>query len=291
MEEKETSAYVKIVLNAYMSNIWHIKQSLTFAQQLEQCASQSPEALSSFIKHHRVVQSPFFIQVYTHLDSIDRGIVDTYCALMDHFFSDNGIKESSAFRYDLEKTIIDLQRIKAQYSGGLLKKLWQGSLPHADVIADMINVLECVKNPQAGNQAGYGSLIQDILSGDWLSGIKKIVKTESGDYVLECANQLLGRRQFGDVKSAALYALIYASPFLLTRIIKYVLPYLSGELKDKAAGLIGGNKQQGVTGEHDMVEFANKNPELMKNICEKDPGIIDLLAQSLRQHAVTEAKE
>ncbi len=285
-EKNDNNELKRMVLTAFMNNVWHIKNALAFAQQLERCTTQTPEMASSLMQHHRIIQSPFFLQMYMHMSQVERVIVDTYCGLVDHFFVHDRDKVSALFFYELEKTSTDLYRIKTHYAGGWLKWLWYGTLPVVDVITDMIAVLESLKKPRAG----FFSMMNDIVSGNWLNGIKKIVKTDSGDYILEYANQLLGKRKFSDVKSATLYALLYASPFLLTKLIKYIFPSLSGDLQEKAASLLDDKTQTGNEGQ-DVIAFANKNPELIKQMCDRNPEIIDLLVQSLKQHAVIAAKE
>ena len=208
--------------------------------------------------------------------------VDQYIKLGDYYFSTQKIAAAGLFMGDLETTIEQLKSIQKTNPPSIptivqkLPKYLQYTLGYfvystntwGDHIDAMVTILESIKtdiNPSA-----------QPANNDH----------KQGNVVLDFANQMLGKKQFGDVKSAALFVAAAASPFLLSKTLKLVLPYLSDDLQQTLKPLVGEDKPD-QDKQKKLLEFVSTNPELIKQLTKNNPEILDLVATELKKMAET----
>lgn len=132
-------------------------------------------------------------------------------------------------------------------------------------------------------ESSWSELVAYVRSGTWFTG--NAIQNDEGNIALELASQALDSAKFTDAKSAAKQALIYASPFLFAKIVEYLRTRISTKLEPQLDGLTD-HKGNGALANNDkIIDFAKNNPDVLKQLTQEHPEILDLLAESLKDLA------
>ncbi len=281
-----------------ISRLLAIKHDLLFSQQLQVIAEKNEPLLPLYIKYYHLTQSTEFKNLYARATVEHQKTLDAYFSVAEHFFFTQE-EITPFFKYMIATTRAGIERIKNEYSSGKpalgvvhisFMKSTDGSVKQNPIVGLMTEALEILdviqaryNTPkQASDDSNYSSIIDFITSGNWLSGgsIKKITQEKDLSYAVEFSEACLGKKNFQDIKSAALHALVYASPVLLMKIVEYLKPKEAPMLPVVTGGT--SNHQQ-------ILEFAQKNPALIKQMTDKNPELLDMIASSLQ--ALVDKKE
>lgn len=251
----------------------HIKQQLLFSQQLACISQQWPESVDLFCKHNRLIHSSEFIEAYIYLPITEQETLDKCIILIESFFNQNN--KSLNFEYELGSLKSQLLHLKTKYMNGALKRWVFGTHQVIIIFDEMLEIIQHIE-VMLNHKNKNTNIVSYILSGAWLaeSDIKKVSSAPNNGIVIEFAKNLLGNKEFDDLKTAALHTLIYASPNLLNKVIDYLKPNLH---QSQLVALESAQQNS-----EKLLDFANKNPDVFKQLIQAHPEILEHLATSLQ---------
>ena len=272
----------KLVLTLLDRKLFQI--DIPFVKQLALLAKKNTTLLALFKRHTCLIQADAFEVFKNSRPAADKAVIESYVSLTHQFFySEQPLSES--FAYELENVACYLQHLPENYDKGFIKRGWKGTTLDEQIIGEMCNIITDILANCSTAQAvpsSSNSLISYITSGQWLKNgsLKQVSQQSNGSIILDFASQLIGQKQFSNFKTAALYALIYASPFLLVKLIKFAWPWLSNDLKTQLSGFVGTDAAKN---QDSLMTFVSQNPDVIKQVCDKHPEIVDSIAQVLKQ--------
>ncbi len=282
LSEKDTKdKNITLIRNIFIAKLTGIKQKIALRQQLQQIATKGQTALALFIKHHSIVNTATFQQIRLTLPQAAQSIIDAYLTLTKYYFSQ--ADHSALFIHDLERTHEQIKQLEAAISRSWFLCLFAGQHAFVPTLGIMDQMLTQISlTLKKGQNEQLGGIMQYILSGDWLSqATLPGIKSKNGIFSLEFANQILGG-QHKDLKTAAFYALVYASPSIISKILTYLRPSMDKDLGNKVATVLNTE-----TTPDKLIDFVNKNPEVFKQLTHQQPELLDLLASRVK-HLVQE---
>ena len=232
---------------------------------------------------------------------------DLYCNFLQNFFANKLQSQAADLRlFEVECMLENLIKDK-QIS--LLMQLLRKKDPGLAVLDDMAKLLENIRvliNKELNvNGKGFFASIKDtIFSGNWIdTGKFKGMGAGTSQTVVDFLEYAFDRK-FENFKEAAFFLLARTSPVLAAGLIYKVMPYLSGDLQEKASKLIGGSElgesgqsvtdsaesklsENAISSDNNKIfDFISKNPEIFNKLCEVKPGLINGLADIVERRLI-----
>lgn len=265
----------KIMLDSMIAKLAGLKQKIALRQQLEQLAKHGQQTIAIFNQHTSLINTPLF----KTLQQSAQKTITAYLIVTEEYF--NNASHSPMFLHDVQNVTRQLQQLKAAASRSIFMRCFRGQHVRVALLEGLEDVLlQIDAQVKATQDQGLGGIINNILSGDWLkqSGLTGI-KSKDGIFSLEFANQLMSG-QHKDLKTAALCALAYAAPTIISKILSLLRPFFDKNLDTK----IGAALESPMSGDK-MIELLIRNPEIFNKLTSTHPELLDTLASRV-QHLV-----
>ncbi|MFH1254186.1 MAG: hypothetical protein V1646_02010 [bacterium] len=234
---------------------------------------------------------------------------DLYCNFLQDFFANKLQSQAADLRlFEVECMLENL--LKDKQISWLMQQLYKKD-PGIAVLDDMKNILESIrivinKDLKISAKGFFAGIKDAIFSGNWIdTGKVKGIGTGSSQSIVDFMEYAFDRK-FENFKEAAFFLLAKTSPVLAAGLIYKVMPYLSGNLQEKASKLIGGpelgESGQSVTDSAEsklsenaisrdgnkIFDFISKNPEIFNKLCEVKPELINGLADIVERKLAKE---
>jgi len=229
-------------------------------------------------------------------------VIERYCE--NKAQSDSFLYDLYILKYRLQELKDDLKSKQEYVPKSWTKWLWENAShsyyhpirTYLDRMLDLVYKLITLTTPTDTQAKKAPSVIEQILSGQWLSpdtvknNIKTINTDKNGKVVLELVDDLQ-KRQFSDFKSAAFHALSRVSPLLMVGLMKYLLPYASQELGTKIMNFVTDHEKArdntdktGNMGNNNKVtDFIMNNPDVYEQFNRKHPDVLESLGNQVVQ--------
>jgi hypothetical protein len=236
---------IRIVLDCFIQHLYEIKQTLTLAQELHINAAGNIHLLDIRMQYHRSITSSQFAQFYKEAQGQQRATLDAYITTVSDYFASNQHPHTPLFIYDCEKILSELRSLKSP-----AWQCWYAA--QNQLIDEMVSILSALEKQSASlqqndqpSQENGQNFIQRMLSGNYTG------------------------------------MLTTAGQFIATRIATYLTKNPPHNHFSEFLGI----PPQPSTPENNqkLIDFALRNPEVLKTMCEQHPEIIDILAKSIKQ--------
>ena len=234
---------------------------------------------------------------------------DLYCNFLQNFFANKLQSQAADLRlFEVECMLENL--LKDKQISWLMQQLYKKD-PGIAVLDDMKKILENIrmlvnKDLKISEKGFFAGIKDAIFSGNWIdAGKVKGVGTGSSQTIVDFMEYAFDRK-FENFKEAAFFLLSKTSPVLAAGLIYKVMPYLSGNLQEKASKLIGESKlddansltqketdsfangtiNQDTPDNNKIFDFISKNPEIFNKLCKVKPELINGLASIVERRMI-----
>lgn len=224
---------------------------------------------------------------------------ELYCNFLHDFFN-NRIQPKVADLKLFEVEVMLENLLKDKQISWLMQQLYKKD-PGIAVLDDMKKIIESIrivinKDLKISEKGFFTGIKDTIFSGNWIDPEKiKGIGTGSSQTILDFMEYAFDRK-FENFKEAAFFLLAKTSPILAAGLIYKVLPYLSGDLQEKASKLIGESKFEKTPNsteikktsdctsvdDNKIFDFISKNPEIFNKLCKVKPELINGLADIVK---------
>ena len=278
LTKASTNRALELILDTVAAQLIAIKQAMVFTNLINHIATNKPELLPVFKQHCYLVQSLQIATLQAALKGAEKEAVDSYTSTIEQLFTQDAVSPSLLFALETCRT--NLTQLKNDYYRGFAMRHTIGQhwlIPAIDTLLNNVEQAIEAVSPSAG---GNG-IVQYIMSGKWLAGSKlKSITKENGFFSLDFASDLLKKANVIDLKSAGIYALISASPFVLQQLIEYIRPRLDGTLNAQAEQLL--HEQNKVKQQEKLMTFVTQNPAVFNELNKQHPELMDYLATAVK---------
>lgn len=220
---------------------------------------------------------------------------ELYCNFLQDFFTNKIQPQIADLRlFEVEAMLDNL--LKDKQISWLMQQLYKKD-PGIAVLDDMKKILESIrivinKDLKISEKGFFAGIKDTIFSGNWIdTGKIKGAGRGSSQTIVDFMEYAFDRK-FENFKEAAFFLLAKTSPVLAAGLIYKIMPYLSGNLQEKASKLIGESQIEKTpdsteikkTGDctsiddNKIFDFISKNPEIFNKLCEVKPELINGLA-------------
>jgi hypothetical protein len=264
------------IVHLFSSKILSIMQELTFAQHAQLLADTKIDIQDLFIKHHLLIQSPQFRKLKNSLSPEEQPVIDSYLASTAYYFDHATEQVSFTLLFEIKKAETLLRAQQEKYEYGWVKEWWFGRTGRTKTCATMITILDGIQK-QLVHTDGLGTLLKYFTSCKWLNDgtIKNVSHDTNGDVIVDFTSQMLGKKQFVDIKTAAAFILQYVSPIILEKTMQYLSPQ----------GKTQTSPTQDKKTDEQLIDITSKNSDLMQTFISSHPEFIDLIANELSKIA------
>lgn len=314
-----------LVLELLLTKLIKIKNDVVKFYKPNLNFKDNQEKAKLLIRYKLLIENKKFELLFTNKQFC--AFFDLYCNFLQDFFANKIQPQVADLRlFEVECMLADLiimikGKLKQDVAPSKIELAKQLLLKYAleldakepmiTTLVDMGKILETArdlinKDLKIDKKGFFANIRDAIFSGNWIDSEKiKGMGTGTSQTVVDFLEYAFDRK-FENFKEAAFFLLAKTSPVLAAGLIYKVMPYLSGNLQEKASKLIGdteldeanqstqketdypadGTISQDTPDNNKIFDFVSKNPEIFNRLCEVKPNLINGLADIVERRLI-----
>ncbi len=339
MQTSGKNSSSNLILELLLTKLIKIKNDVVKFYKPALNFKDNQEKAELLIRHKLFLESKKYELLYSNKQFCE--FFNLYCTFLQDFFA-NKLQPQVADRrlFELECLLADLiimtkSKLKQNVETSKIELVKQLIIkyvleldakdPALTALVDMGKILETArglinKDLKVGEKGFFASIKDAIFSGNWIdSGKFKGVGAGTAQTMVDFLEYAFDRK-FENFKEAAFFLLARTSPVLAAGLIYKIMPYLSGDLQEKASKVIGesglteskagvseteqdassaatpkqtepaaaGNGTSGnrTPDDNKIFDFVSRNPEIFNKLCEVKPELINALAATVERRLI-----